>query len=61
MIEQVPPQEGQFGLDGPLVAAEERLVVPAGYPDQLAPRRTARRADRGPGQRGPVTVADQDK
>ena len=33
MLKQVPPQEGQLGLDGPLVAAEEGLVVAARYAD----------------------------
>jgi hypothetical protein len=33
MIKQVPPQEGQLGLDGPLVAAQEGLVVAARYAD----------------------------
>jgi hypothetical protein len=61
MANQVPAQESQFGLDGPLVAAQERLVVPPGQPDRLTPGSAARRADAGLGQRGLVLVADQDQ
>ena len=57
----MPAQEGQFSLDGPLVAAQERLVVPAGHPDQLGARRPPGRPDRGCGQHRLVLVADQDQ
>ena len=59
--QQVPAQEGQLGLDGLLVAAQERLVVPAGHPDEFAARRAFRRADGGPGQGRLVLVAGQDQ
>jgi hypothetical protein len=45
MIKQVPAQEGQFGLDGLLVTAQERLVAPAGHPDELSQGSAVHRAD----------------
>src|ERR1035437_5085904 len=50
-IKQVPAQEGQLGLDGLLVSAEERLVVPAGHPDELSLGSAVRRAGSWPGKR----------
>jgi hypothetical protein len=51
MIKQMPAQEGQLSLDGLLVAIQERLVVPAGYPDKFPAGRSPRRANGWPGQR----------
>jgi DMSO/TMAO reductase YedYZ molybdopterin-dependent catalytic subunit len=51
LIMQVAAQEGQLGLDGALVAAQERLVVATGQVDQLGAGRALRRPDGGPGQR----------
>src|SRR5260370_33872964 len=61
MVEQVPAQEGHLGLGRSLVAAEERLVMPAGHPDELAPGSAVRRPGGGSGQRGLVLVADEDQ
>jgi hypothetical protein len=57
----VPAQEGQFGHDRLLVAAQERLIVPAGYPDELTPGSAVGRADGGSGQRRLILVADEDQ
>jgi hypothetical protein len=61
MVKQVPAQEGQFGLDRLLVAAEERLIVPAGHPDELTPGSAVGRAGGGSGQRRLILVADEDQ
>jgi hypothetical protein len=50
-IEQMPAQEGKLGLDGLLVAAQERLVVPAGQADEFSRGSAVCRAGRGVGQR----------
>lgn len=51
----------QLGAGGPLVRAQERLVVPAGQPDQFGARRSPHRPDRPPGECGLILVTDEDE
>jgi hypothetical protein len=51
MIEQVPAQEGQLGIDCLLVRVREWCVVPAGHPNELCVGRSLRRAGGGLGKR----------
>jgi hypothetical protein len=60
-VEQVAPEEGQFGLGSLPVTGQERLVVPTGQVHQLTEWCAGRRADSGFGKSGLVLVADQDQ
>ena len=57
----MPAQEGQFGLDGPLVAIEEGLIMPAWQPDELSPGSTVPRRGGWPGRHRLILVADDDQ
>jgi len=59
LLKQMATQEGQPDGDGPVVAADEGLVVPAGQADELFAPTPLPGVDRGPGKRGAVVVVDE--
>lgn len=55
----MPAQEGDLGIDGLPMYAQEGGVMPAGQADQLRVGCSLRRADCGCGEGGLVLVADE--